>query len=90
MTDRISRLSVGAGILIIVLAAGLVTAEDEKAEAAQPTPRPLTVDDQFKILGVGDPQISPDGRWVAYTVSGSDLEKEESNSRIWMIPTAGG
>ncbi len=39
---------------------------------------------------VGDPQISPDGRWVAYTVSGSDLKKEESKSRIWMIPTEGG
>jgi dipeptidyl aminopeptidase/acylaminoacyl peptidase len=63
-----------------------MAADSNEAAAA----RALTVDDQFKILDVGDPQISPDGRWVAYTVSGSDLEKEESFSRIWMISTAGG
>ena len=63
-----------------------IAADSSEAAAA----RALTVDDQFKILDVGDPQISPDGRWVAYTVSGSDLEKEESFSRIWMISTTGG
>ena len=55
-----------------------------------PTPRPLEVADFFKILGVDDPQISPDGRWVAYTVSTSDLKKDEVTTRIWMVPAAGG
>ncbi|MDH3812892.1 MAG: S9 family peptidase [Acidobacteriota bacterium] len=90
MSDRISRLSVGAGILMIVLATGLVAAQDEKADATQATPRPLTIDDYFKIHEVGDPQVSPDGKWVAYTVTKQDLEKDESKTRIWMAPTAGG
>ena len=84
-------------LLIAVVLVVLITPQPgsagnpaEPLSGAPPTPRSLTVDDPFKILGIGDPQISPDGRWVAYTVSGSDLEKEESNSRIWMIPTAGG
>ena len=52
--------------------------------------RNLTVDDFFEIKRVGDPQISPDGEWVAYTISSSDLKEDKSESRIWMIPSSGG
>ncbi|HZT81748.1 MAG TPA: hypothetical protein VFA26_16095, partial [Gemmataceae bacterium] len=37
--------------------------------------RPMTVDDLFKFKRVSDPQISPDGKWVAYVVGTVDLEK---------------
>jgi dipeptidyl aminopeptidase/acylaminoacyl peptidase len=86
MSDRVSRLSIGAGILIISLAAGPAVGQDEKAAM----PRSLTVDDYFRILAVDEPQISPDGKWVAYTVTTSDIEKDELTSRIWMVPSAGG
>jgi dipeptidyl aminopeptidase/acylaminoacyl peptidase len=52
--------------------------------------RNLTIDDYFRIHGVSDPQISPDGKWVAFTVSTMDLEEEKSESRIWMVPVEGG
>jgi dipeptidyl aminopeptidase/acylaminoacyl peptidase len=55
-----------------------------------PKPRNLTGDDFFKIQRVEDPQISPEGKWVAYTVSSADLKEDKSETRIWMIPTAGG
>ena len=60
------------------------------ADDAAPAPRRLEVDDFFKILGVDDPQISPDGRWVAYTVTTADLEADEEKTRIWMVPAGGG
>jgi len=53
-------------------------------------PRNLTVDDYFRIHRVSDPQISPDGNWVAFVVSVMDLEEDESESRIWMVPVEGG
>src|SRR5437870_9247519 len=53
-------------------------------------PRLLTVDDLFALKQVGDPQISPDGRWVAYTVTTTDLKAEKSESRLWMAPLSGG
>ena len=86
MRDRFSRISLGAGILMIAVAAGHAFCQDEEAAA----PRSLTVDDYFRILTVDEPQISPDGKWVAYTVTTSDIEKDESTSRIWMVPAAGG
>lgn len=52
--------------------------------------RPLQIDDMFKIKRVGAPQISPDGQWVAYTVSTSSLEPGKSGTRIWMVATDGG
>jgi dipeptidyl aminopeptidase/acylaminoacyl peptidase len=52
--------------------------------------RSITIDDHFKLKRVGNPQISPDGKWIAYTVSSTDLEKNESKTRIWKISVANG
>ena len=43
---------------------------------------------QFKRLA--DPQISPDGKLVAYVVGAVDLEANSSSSTIWLAPTGGG
>jgi dipeptidyl aminopeptidase/acylaminoacyl peptidase len=52
--------------------------------AAQ-TKRALTLDDHSKIVSVGDPQRSPDGQWVAYTVSTIDADKDRRNTDVWMV-----
>jgi dipeptidyl aminopeptidase/acylaminoacyl peptidase len=85
MNHRMLKLTAVAALIISVpLCAALA------AEGAAPAPRPLEVGDYFTIRGVDDPRISPDGRWVAYTVTTSDLEKDELMTRIWMVPSAGG
>jgi dipeptidyl aminopeptidase/acylaminoacyl peptidase len=53
-------------------------------------PRAITVDDAFEIRGVGDPQISDDGKWVAYTVATPSLKEDKTETRIWMAPAGGG
>ncbi len=57
---------------------------------AQDTKRPITIDDFFKMKTVENPQISPDGKWIAYTVSEMDLKEDKSETRIWMVSTSGG
>ncbi|HMS09098.1 MAG TPA: hypothetical protein PKE66_06420, partial [Pyrinomonadaceae bacterium] len=42
------------------------------AAAAQPAKRPMGLNDIFKIKNISDPQLSPDGEWVAYVVSSID------------------
>jgi dipeptidyl aminopeptidase/acylaminoacyl peptidase len=52
--------------------------------------RKFTVDDFLQLKVVRDPQISPDGQWVTYTVGTAELKKDKREQRIWMIPVAGG
>src|SRR5689334_23096978 len=47
--------------------------------------RPLTVADLAKQRGVSDPQVSPDGHWIAYTVSTVDAEKDKRDTDLWMV-----
>jgi len=53
-------------------------------------PRPVGVDDLFGIREVHDPQISPDGQFIAYTVNSTSLKDDKGETQIWMVPTAGG
>src|SRR5262249_4032855 len=45
----------------------------------------LKIDDLQRIRDVRDPQLSPDGQWVAYVVSTVDVKEDKSNSHIWMV-----
>jgi dipeptidyl aminopeptidase/acylaminoacyl peptidase len=46
--------------------------------------RPIRADDLFEIAVVSDPQISPDGRSVAYVLSRVDRVANDYCSTIWM------
>lgn len=52
--------------------------------------RPITPDDLYRIKNVSDPRVSPDGKWIAYTVSVPNLKDNNFNSDIWVIPVSGG
>lgn len=52
--------------------------------------RPITFDDMLKMKRVGDPQLSPDGKWIAYSITTYDKEKNSRQSNIWLIPSPGG
>jgi dipeptidyl aminopeptidase/acylaminoacyl peptidase len=52
---------------------------------AQTARRPLKLDDMTRFRNVGDAQISPDGQWVAYTLSTVDAKADRSNTHIWMV-----
>jgi dipeptidyl aminopeptidase/acylaminoacyl peptidase len=47
--------------------------------------RSLQVDDIFNIRDVRDPQRSPDGRWVAYTVTTAVKDTDKNNTDVWMV-----
>ena len=60
------------------------------ALAQSSTPRPVTIDDYFRIQAVHDPQLSPDAKWVAYEIDTASLKTDKTETRIWMVPTSGG
>lgn len=52
--------------------------------------RRMTTDDVMAIKTVTDAQISPDGQWVAYTVTRADLEQNAADANIWIVSAKGG
>ena len=57
-----------------------------RAEPADtPVRGPLTADDVYRIQTLSDPQVSPDGLWVAYVVTTNDRSADEERSAIWMV-----
>ncbi len=51
---------------------------------------PFTLEDMMKLKRVGDPQVSPDGKWVLFSVVDVSLEANTKTPHIWIVPTAGG
>ena len=60
------------------------------AAKVQQQPRPFTIDDLLKIRRVSDPQLSPDGRWIAYTIADTDKAANKRTTQIYLISTDGG
>ena len=52
---------------------------------AQTARHPLRLDDLTRFRNVSDPQVSPDGQWVAYVVGSTDAKEDKSYSHIWMV-----
>jgi dipeptidyl aminopeptidase/acylaminoacyl peptidase len=53
--------------------------------AAAQTKRHLGPDDYYRMREVGDPQISPDGKWIAYTVTTMNSELDRLETQIWTV-----
>ncbi len=62
----------------MIVGVGLVCAGELTAQ------RPVESKDLLRIREVTDPQLSPDGAWVAYTVSTSDTVEDKRDGDIWM------
>jgi len=69
------------GVILLAVA----TAESR----AQSAGRALTIEDYYRVLEVGAPQMSPDGRWVAYTVSRKIEATNGDSSEVWLVATDG-
>lgn len=75
------RFKVLAGIAVILLLALAGSAQQKRA---------MTFDDLMAMHRVAEPQVSPDGKWVAYSVGTPDLDANRIPRNIWLVPLAGG
>jgi dipeptidyl aminopeptidase/acylaminoacyl peptidase len=64
--------------------AGATVVLGTQLAAQAPARRAITPADVYNLRDVRDPQISPDGKWVAYTVGVVDSAKDRNVSHIWM------
>jgi dipeptidyl aminopeptidase/acylaminoacyl peptidase len=57
--------------------------------AVAQTKHPFTFEDMMKLKRVGDPQVSPDGKWVLFSVVDVSLEANTKTPHIWIVPLGG-
>src|SRR5689334_2401714 len=65
----------------ITAAAALAVSLGAQAAQAQ---RLMDPDDLAKVRDLSDPQVSPDGAWIAYVVSTSDTGKDHDDTDVWL------
>src|SRR5712691_5113753 len=70
--------------LACALAALSISLPGTSAPAAGAASRPLRLADWFAVRRLADPQCSPDGAWVAYTVARVDSARDRYDSDVWM------
>ncbi|HEX9761301.1 MAG TPA: S9 family peptidase, partial [Candidatus Acidoferrales bacterium] len=72
--------------MVVMLIAALVCVAALDAQLR----RAMTFDDLAAMNRVGEIQVSPDGRWVAYTVGTPDMAANRVPRNIWLAPLGSG
>ena len=75
----------------VVLAATLAPlALAQTAPAKRPSSlRAMTFEDLQKMKRVSDPQVSPSGKWVMFSVMDVDLDRNSKVNHLWAVPADG-
>jgi dipeptidyl aminopeptidase/acylaminoacyl peptidase len=86
------KIRVGLSLTAVVglglgLLAGVGWAQGGSAAAGK---RPMTFADLMAMKRVSDPQVSPSGKWVMFSVTDVSLEKNSKTNHLWVVPISGG
>jgi len=52
--------------------------------------RPFDVNAMMELRRISDPQLSPDGKWVAFSVQTVDVAANKKPQQVWIVPLSGG
>ena len=73
------------GLLLAALIPAVTAMEDSIAAEAER--HPMRIEDLLRFQRLADPQISPDGKLVAYVVTTVDLPGNRTATHLWLAPT---
>lgn len=77
------KIKVNAVLLMLLLVAVIVSADDKVEK------RVVTIEDMMSMKSIGDLQMSPDGKYILYTLTTPNLEKNSSDTDIYRITSDG-
>ena len=67
----------GVALFLLAIACG-------SSASAQAARRPLAIEDYYRLRTVGNPELSPDGRWIAFTVATRIEDTNGTVSEVWL------
>ena len=79
--------------LALSLAVACMIAPLGLAQSAPSNPgqkRPMTFEDMMKMKRLGETAVSPDGKWLAYSVTTVNLEQNTKTAELWLQKIEGG
>jgi dipeptidyl aminopeptidase/acylaminoacyl peptidase len=76
-------------LAIFLLTSAFAVTAATSLTAQQPAKRPMTFADLMAMKRVSDPQISPSGKWVLFSVTDVSLEKNKKTNHLWVVPLDG-
>ena len=85
---KLSFAVVACGLVWAGLGAGVAAGQGAPGAATAPK-RPMTFADLMAMKRVSDPQISPSGKWVLFSVTDVSLEKNTKVNHLWVVPLDG-
>src|SRR4030095_11332178 len=71
---------------LILITASLASTLTIAADTSRHVP---TIDELLTLKTISGAQISPDGEWVAYTVTNADFKQDAFVTQIWLAETGG-
>jgi len=87
---RIGARRMGTAIAALAISMALTAAVPLAAKAQAAQKRAITFKDLISMHRLSDPQFSPDGKWITYTVATPVLEANRTSHDIWIVSAAGG
>jgi dipeptidyl aminopeptidase/acylaminoacyl peptidase len=78
------------GVLFLCTWASVAAGLASQAGGPSGQKRPFTFEEMMALKRVGDPQVSPDGRWVIFSAVDVSLDQNSKTSHLWIVPAAGG
>jgi dipeptidyl aminopeptidase/acylaminoacyl peptidase len=69
-------------LLLFLLAFSLIAHAQAK--------HPFTFEDMMQLKRIGDPTVSPDSKWVAFSAVDVSLDANSKTPHLWIVPVAGG
>jgi dipeptidyl aminopeptidase/acylaminoacyl peptidase len=79
---RISVSLLCAAVTATALGTGGVSAQSATTQSAS---QPFTVEDLVRLKRLSDPQVSPDGRYVAYVLRETDMDANKGRNDLWLL-----
>jgi len=50
---------------------------------------PFTFEDMMQLKRIGEPIVSPDGKWVGFSAVDVNLDENTRKPHLWIVPVSG-
>ena len=85
-----SRSTTAPGLALGIVMSSLMIGTFGAIGAGTALAAPFTAQDLNTLARVSDPQVSPDGRYVVYTLRETDMEANRGRNDLWLLDLADG